>query len=171
MKRKHIVYSMRTSTLSRSPKTMAAAPVVKMPPLNNTFGPILFKYCPYSGDTMNTINSNIPNTSPYSVALHPFLSAWTNECEKETMNLMKCLRMEFVQPTKCASYKNRTEENGFNAICFFPQLILIEKFSEIRSQRILHFFWFLCSRLVFTNFINENEWIIKYIFFNLRQFW
>lgn len=35
-----------TSTLSRSPKQIADAPVVNIPPLNNTLGPIRLRYCP-----------------------------------------------------------------------------------------------------------------------------
>lgn len=54
---------------------MADVPVVKIPPLNNTFGPIRLRYCPYIGDIINTTNSKTPNTNPYSVAVAPFFSA------------------------------------------------------------------------------------------------
>lgn len=77
-----------TWTLSSSPKTMAEVPVVKIPPLNNTFGPILFRYWPYSGETKNTTNSNTPNTRPYSVAVHPFFSAYQmKENKLKTLNI------------------------------------------------------------------------------------
>lgn len=62
---------------------MADAPVVKMPPLNNVLGPIWFKYCPYRGDIKNTINSKIPNTKPYSVAVAPFFSAYKIQTKKK----------------------------------------------------------------------------------------
>lgn len=60
---------------SSKPKHIDETLVVKIPALNNTFGPILLRYCPYNGDIKNTTSSNMPNTKPYSVALAPFFSA------------------------------------------------------------------------------------------------
>lgn len=53
-----------TSTLSSNPKTRDEMLVVKIPPLNNTLGPITFIYCPKIGLKMNTMSSNTPNTRP-----------------------------------------------------------------------------------------------------------
>lgn len=57
------------------PNNIAHVPVVNMPALNKTFGPIRFKYLPYTGLIINTTSSKTPNTNPYSVAVAPFFSA------------------------------------------------------------------------------------------------
>ena len=55
--------------LSSNPKRMQHVPVVKIPILKTLLAPYFDKFFPIIGLTMNTVNSKIPNTRPYSVAV------------------------------------------------------------------------------------------------------
>lgn len=151
---------------------MAADPVVKMPPLNNTFGPILFKYCPYSGDTMNTTNSKMPNTSPYSVALHPFLSACIaiNKSHKKKHWIFS---NEFVQLAKRMLCKKTWDTY---APFVYLQLILIEKFTDMsKSMKIEDFRVYEINNkmIYFINWMKKifSMWFASILIMLLRYEW
>lgn len=55
-------------------------------------------YFPNIGDVRKTMNSNIPKTSPYSVAVAPLLSAWS--IRKNNINIKKIHEYEYCNELK-----------------------------------------------------------------------
>lgn len=138
------IFCTHTSTLSSNPKTIADVPVVKIPLLNNTFGPIRFIKCPYNGDTRNTINSNIPKTNPYSVAVHPFFSAWNQRKRNDdkivwnkqqnkwsNINVFHCMKGNQFENSKTDNRKKIWEENMICVNGTTKKLYFVHKYTKL----------------------------------------